>query len=348
MRIGILTFHWATNYGAVLQAFALQKRIQDMGHEVYIIDYKPWNHDVNFYSLFRYGKILHPIKLLKECRKEKLISSFRQRYLVQTERIKRSKDLHFLSDRFDCIISGSDQVMNASFLRVGEPGGSTAYYIGFGRKELKRIAYAVSFGTTKFPTELFSVTCPLISRFSSLSVREQSGASILNEMGRKDSVVVPDPTLLLTAEHYKLMIDIEPVHSEVCYYILHGRKELVKKLHSHYHTQKLTENNNCSVEDWLANIRGASCFITNSFHGCVFSILFHVPFMIVLRTLENKGMNDRFFSLLQFLGLTDRITTEDKLDYSILTAPINWEEVDRRLQVFRGTGFAFINDAIKE
>ena len=346
MKIGILTFHWATNYGAVLQSFALQHTIKKLGHEVHIINYKPWNTDINLYSLIRYRMILHPYKLLKDYSKEQLFIPFRDKFLSQTKRIKRAIFLGKLSEDFDCVISGSDQVMNPSFLRVGEPKGSTAYYLGFGRDTLRRVAYGVSFGTTKFPDALLHVVEPLISRFNSLSVREQSGISIIEKMGRQDAILVPDPTLLLSGEDYERIIRTGVKHKKVCYYILHNRKELVEKIKYNFAQEGVFENNHCTVDKWLENIHGASCFITNSFHGCVFSILFHIPFFVVLQTKENIGMNDRFYTLLNYLGLTDRILTENDCDFSN-AIPINWEEVEYRLQQYREIGMTFLKTSLQ-
>lgn len=341
MNIGILTFHWATNYGAVLQAFALQQVICGMGHDVKIINYKPWNADINLYSLIRYGKLLHPFKLRREYRKEKKFILFRDKFLRQTKRIKRAEQLNNLSELFDCIISGSDQVMNPSFLRFGEPNGSTAYYLGFGRDTFKRIAYGVSFGTVKFPDDLLHIVKPLISRFDSLSVRECSGVSILEKMGRIDAKLVPDPTLLLLGTNYEQVFQKRDKHGKVCFYILHNRKALIEKVTQKFSNEVIFENNLCSVEQWLENIYGASCFLTNSFHGCVFSILFHVPFYVILQTKQNIGMNDRFHTLLNYLGLSDRIITEGELDFKV-NIDINWENVERRLSEYRNSGLSYL------
>lgn len=346
MKIGILTFHWATNYGAVLQSFALQQTIKKLGHEVHIINYKPWNADINLYSLIRYRKILHPFKLLKDYSKEQLFISFRDKYLYQTKRVKRGIFLGELSEDFDCIISGSDQVMNPSFLRVGEPKGSTAYFLGFGRDSLRRIAYGVSFGTTKFPEELLHIVEPLISRFYCLSVREQSGVSIIEKMGRKDAILVPDPTLLLSGKDYDQIIREGKKHGKACYYILHNRTKLAEKISHDFAQEGVFENNFCAVDRWIENIYGASCFITNSFHGCVFSILFHVSFFVVLQTKENVGMNDRFYTLLNYLGLKDRILTEEECDFCH-AKPINWKEVEFRLQQYREIGLNFLKSSLQ-
>lgn len=342
MKIGILTFHWPSNYGAVLQCYALQQILKSMGHEVQVLNYKPWIYENNLYTIFRYRRILHPHRMKREKQKEQLFIPFRTKFLNLSKRFYRAKKLQLYSDQLDCIITGSDQVMNASFVKGGEPGGSTAYYLSFGRETLKRIAYAVSFGTTNFPSKLYPKLSPLVARFNAFSVREKSGKKIVEEMGRTGCIVAPDPTLLLPVEHYYPLLSKSETSNSICIYMLHNRAAFEKRLNEYLKGQPILYNNDCRVEDWLANIFNASAVVTNSFHGTVFSILFHRPFMVVLPTIENIGMNDRFYTLLEKLKLTDRITSESNTDYPVLNRPINWDEVDQLLNEYKQIGVDFL------
>lgn len=204
-----------------------------------------------------------------------------------------------------------------------------------------RVAYAVSFGTIKYPSNLLPCLTPLISHFNALSVRERTGVSILHDMN-SDGIVVPDPTILLSGKHYQDIFTNMKKHNKICYYILHDRKEFCLRLQEHFQNKCLLNNDFCAVDTWLSNIKGASSFITNSFHGCVFSILFHVPFMIILKEKENVGMNDRFYTLLEFLDLRNRITTEIDTEYEILNKPIDWDYIDKRLDEYREVGNSFL------
>lgn len=120
MKIGILTFHWATNYGAVLQTYALQTFLESKGHEVVIINYKPRNYDNNFWTYIRNRKFLKHSLYKNELKKEAALSEFRRLHLHLTDRITKSANLSAVCKGFDCIISGSDQVLNPSFLLNGE------------------------------------------------------------------------------------------------------------------------------------------------------------------------------------------------------------------------------------
>ena len=118
---------------------------------------------------------------------------FRNKYLNLTQRYFSTKELQEQC-YYDCVISGSDQVLNVSFLRYGEPGGSKAYYLDFCNNKTKRVAYAVSFGAVEYPQDAIESLKEVVSRFSAISVRENTGVAIFKAMGRDDVTVVPDPT----------------------------------------------------------------------------------------------------------------------------------------------------------
>lgn len=124
MKIGILTFHWATNYGAVLQCYALQEYLKSLGHEVEIINYKPHLFDDNVFTFLRFRKFLHIGDYLNNCKKEAALKDFRSSRLHQTERIYACKDMAYIANCYDAIVSGSDQVVNPSFLLNGEGKGT--------------------------------------------------------------------------------------------------------------------------------------------------------------------------------------------------------------------------------
>lgn len=345
MKIGILTFHWATNYGAVLQAYALQTVLERFGHSVYIINYKPTQFEYNLWTFIRQHHFLRPVKFFRDCKKERRLTTFRQRYLHQTVQIRRYLQLDEVVEGYDVLITGSDQVMNPGFLRTGERGGSTAYFLDCGRPDLRRIAYAASFGTTNYPESLIKRVRPLIARFEQLSVRERSGLAILEAMGRNDAMIVPDPTLVLKRRDYDELIGHKSLQSDnTVIYMLHNRTRFITKL----------IKNNCGLQyrycidngitEWLDGIRSARQMITNSFHGVVFCLLFHVPFAVVLPQIENVGMNDRFYTLLCRCDLLDRIITENDFDLSVFQCEINWQKVDRALDEYRQVGMEFLKN----
>lgn len=344
MKIGILTFHWATNYGAVLQAFALQTVFTQMGHDVEIINYMPKQYDDNLWTFLRYRKFMHYQSYKYNVAKEVKISSFREQNLITTsERYYREKDLSEATRKYDVLISGSDQVMNPSFLVAGEKGGSTAYFLGF-QTNCKKIAYAVSFGCTSYPTALTLKVQKLLSTFHAISTREATGKSIVELVEIKNSIVVPDPTILLIGKDYQKFVTQNP-NDEYFVYILRHEEYKLNHLKSST-SNKIKFSTNESIENWLSNIYNSKAIITNSFHCVVFSLLFHKNFMVVLNTKENVGMNDRFYTLLGKCGLLDRITTYDECSETLLTREIDWEKVDFGLEELRKIGKHFLESNI--
>ena len=233
--------------------------------------------------------------------------------------------------------------MNPYFLVAGEKGGSTAYFLDFGKEHTKRITYAVSFGVTKYPEHLISKVNSLISRFDSLSVRERTGVDILASMGRDDAVVVPDPTILYNAKDYDNFINVAtcPTDNIVVYMLQDRLSYIINRLPK----QNVKIISSESIEDWLASIKNCRHLITNSFHGMVFAILYHVPFTIVLKSVKNEGMNDRFFTLLGQLGLQDRIMKES--EYNIDNFNHSWEDIDDKMIEIRAGGVVFLANSVK-
>ncbi|MCI9091033.1 MAG: polysaccharide pyruvyl transferase family protein, partial [Bacteroides thetaiotaomicron] len=203
MNIGILTFHWATNYGAVLQCYALQSYLTSIGHNVKVINYKPRQYDESLYKFLRYRKFLRFEEYRDARNKEKSLIPFRDSHLNQTDRAYTCASVSGMVSQFDVIISGSDQVTNPSFLMSGEGKSivSPTYFLGF-PFEGKRIGYALSFGCVTYPDEARKVASKYIGAFDRISVREASGIDIVKSMGRDDAEVVPDPTLLMEPQFY--------------------------------------------------------------------------------------------------------------------------------------------------
>lgn len=344
MNIGIITFHWATNYGAILQSLALQETLVNLGHNVEIINYKPKQYDDNILTFFRFRKFLHLDSYRINRRKEKKLIVFRQKYLIQTKRFTTLKKLKQHCNHFDALITGSDQVLNPSFLMSGEIGGSTAYFLDFGNENCKRIAYAASFGTTDYESRLCDKVRPLIKRFNAVSTRESTGLKIFNLMGADNPIIVPDPTILHNSEFYdKLLGRRKSLNYRIRAYILHNRENAISKTLREIDAEIITDQ---GLESWINAIKSSTHFITNSFHGVVFCLLYHIPFSVALKTKENIGMNDRFYTLLGNLCLTDRIFSEAEFNSNCMNFNHNWNKISQKLQAFRNIGIDFLSKTI--
>lgn len=347
MKIGIITFHWATNYGAILQAYCLQEYLQSQGHNVEIINYKPKQYDFSWLRILSHPRMWrYIIKYILDHKKEKMLAEFRCRYLKMTERYYTDNELLILATRYNVIFTGSDQILNPYFATRGENGNTTsAYYLGFVSEECKRIGYAVSFGCTTYPDEARTLVEPWIKNFDAISVRENTGMDILEELNfRGFKQVVPDPTILFGKQLYsKLGVEI-PLEKDkyTCVYMLR------KRVYIHGDVVYIDETHTpLSMKSWLSAISHAKRLITNSYHGMIMAILSHVPFVVLAESGNGAGMNDRFITLLSAIGLEDRVVTSIDEVNSKFMCDIDFNKVDKRLALYQQVGVEYIKKVTK-
>lgn len=346
MKIGIITFHWATNYGAILQSYCLQEYLREQGHHIEIINYKPKQYDFSWIKLLSNPKKWLSIpQILLTIKKEKLLIPFREEYLNQTKRFYRECEMTNFSSRYDAIISGSDQILNSYFTLRGEGNSSTsAYFLGFASPNCKCLGYAVSFGCTEYAKQAINIATKWIQKFDCIGLREITGINIISKLQyNKYSQLVPDPTLLYGS---KLFDDFN-IHfttqkkDYICVYMLRHVIRLGGKVKYIDETKKPL-----TMKEWLSTISSASALITNSYHGMIMAILSQVPFAVLLETGRSSGMNDRFLTLLSKLNLEDRIVYNIDDVYNVLRKRIDFNNVDQKISVFRQEGVDFIKKAL--
>lgn len=351
MNIGILTFHWATNYGAVLQCYALQAYLENLGNNVCIINYKPKKFNDTFYNYIVNKKFLRHSEYVLERTKENALISFRESHLKLTKRISKILEIPSVCQNFDLIISGSDQVLNPSFLLNGEGHRvvSTAYYLSFPFKGIKA-GYAVSFGCTTFPKNVLQLAKENISNFHYIGVREQSGIDIVKMLGRNDSVLVPDPTLLMEslffhslAGELKLISNDKYIYGFFIRHVIE-RKRIINSLLYNDLIIWNNEDGDHTIQGWLNKIKYANFVITDSFHCVVMCLKLHVPFIVVTELEGKVGMNDRLYTLLDSLGLSDRIVYKEKLSIilQLYKQEILWNHIDEQLFLIKNIGENFL------
>lgn len=330
MKIGILTLPLHTNYGGILQAYALQTVLEKMGHEVEVI-----NKQVRF-SKPQYWK--YPFRLVKKLffKHDTVIAYEKNRYReypIIYGSLDRFKDEHihskFVTDlhnishgEYDAIIVGSDQVWRPTyFKRLWRTDMSDAF-LGFANSwNIKRISYATSFGVDNWELTYNETTqCRALAQlFNSISVRENSGVRICKEYLGVESVCVLDPTMLLGPSDY---IELFKYHNvgkskgNLLCYILDDtpmKRGLISRISRERHltpfsvngavvsaTSPVSERIKPSIEEWLRGFYDAEFVITDSFHACVFSIIFRKPFIVIGNT--KRGM-ERFVSLLSTFSI---------------------------------------------
>ena len=341
MKIGILTFHWATNYGAVLQCYALQQALTQLGHDVEIIDYYPKRYKKNILYPFRTKRITHIKRRFTEVRKEKKIAIFRTRNLKCSKYFSSNKELKNFKFDYDCVICGSDQIWNESFTRHAEHKRTYTYFLDFVPDDIIKASYAASFGTTKYPEDLISELKSLFARFDFISVREKTGLDILKDAGVYNAQIVPDPTLLLGKADYEKFIEKINKGKNAFIYMLHDRMADADGL-VNYAKNDSYEINVCQeigINEWLSGIYNSDVVITNSFHGIVFSIILEKQFVAFM--VEGSGMNDRIHTLLGKLNLTSRIYNGDT---NIIHQPIEWSDVKSSLDDYRKDGYVYLTN----
>lgn len=340
MNIGILTFHWATNYGAVLQCYALQEYLCKLGHDVEVIDYKPHRYDDNAYTFLCFRKFLNIREYLNSRKKEAALKEFRSHHLHLTNRIYSCKDMISIANRYDVIISGSDQVVNPSFLMSGEGRGiiTPTYFLGFPFNG-RRIGYALSFGCVTYPENARKIASGYIKDFDVITVREKTGVDIMRSMGRDDAVVVPDPTLLMEPWFYHTLEDKCEKQQHVPYvysfFIRHiaERKTAIDTLLKDKLVLWNNEDGDYTMQGWLSKIKHAEFIVTDSFHCMIMCLKLHRPFAVVTEEEGNVGMNDRLYTLLANMGMSNHIVYKEHFAQiiTLLDEKIDWAKIDNEI-----------------
>lgn len=354
-KVGIITFHRAHNYGAVLQCLALKTVVEDLGYEAHVIDhrnkeiekyYKLLNSDILGSGVFqvlnsalKFGLVLSP--KLRRIRKFK---SFIKRFLVDPGINNDScKD-------YDCLIYGSDQIWN------GKITGNDLFYWGINdNKDVKKISYAGSAGQID---DFFDRNTELFNVFSEISVREKDLREYLIKRGITTHLSI-DPTLLIDQKRWGQIIPLKRVAIKqyILVYSMRNRNKVIQiaKCISQNESIPIIEIfNNClpvrnaynrfsagDPIDFLSLISNAKYVITDSFHGTAFSVIFNKQFV----TIELKdGQDNRSKSLLSSIGLLDRIT-ESGYNYK---EKIDYEKVNIKLNIIRNDSLKYLKNALND
>lgn len=341
MKIAILTLPLHTNYGGILQAYALQRVLEQLGNDVIVLQHKwkdrpqPISYTIKrtlrlFFKWLIKDKntIIFPNRYLTKnnqlfCHN---INEFISKY-INTYNINRLDDCNHMN--FDAIVVGSDQIWRPQyFKKMWEEPIEYAFLSFVKSGEAKKIAYACSFGTDVWEyTKEETTTCRKYAQeFDLLTCRESSGVGLVEKYFEKKSSLVLDPTLLLDKNDYEELINQNnPDLSNVGIfaYIL-DESDLTKRILDNISTNQglqiiqyrikpvirrksISSNIYKHVEEWLKCFRDAKLVITDSFHACVFSIIFKKPFLVLMNS--NRGAA-RINSFLQMLGLESHIISD--------------------------------------
>lgn len=334
MKIALLTIWHCRNYGAELQAYATIKTLEQLGHEVEIIDVRL---DDAIPSNIK-GKISNFISSFGPS--EKKFQNFWKKYFHPTQHYRTLQDIQENPPVADAYLVGADQVWNPDITK----SYSSLFFLDFGGDNVKRLSYASSFGTSEWcHPAITDKIQSLLKRFDAIACREQSGVEILRDVFKIKADCVLDPTFLLenydeltgkieekqTLVFYPLSIDpeLETYASQL------GKKLGLRVINNKQCTYILPKVvwDRVSVEDWVKNIAEAQFVITRSFHGMVFSLMHRRQFAVV-GTRTNRST--RLLNLLASLDLEDRFFTSfDELNQAEPWAhKINYDLVTPKLQ----------------
>lgn len=378
MKIGILTQPLHTNYGGLLQCWALQHVLQSMGHDAWVVRRVKNSHTFFFWARIRLRNVVCKLfgrpKLVWLSRKDEAAISqqtrpFIDRYITpRTELIYSTHALRndFERQRYDAYIVGSDQVWRPRYAPC-QPN----YFLDFLPQDsrVKRIAYAASFGTEQweFSSRLTSQCATLARRFNAVSVREANGVHLCAEHLDTQAMQVLDPTLLLKTEDYERLVheQDEPTSPGTLFcYLLDRSPEtaffkqalerglgltafevMPRAIGMQRPDVPIESRIYPRVTQWLRAFMDAQAVLTDSFHGCAFAILFNRPFVVIGN--QRRGQA-RFQSLLSTFGLEERLVLTGKADdiTVCMKRPIDWADVNLRLSEWRTLSMDFLRNAL--
>jgi len=351
VKVGILTFHKANNYGAVLQAYALQETIRSMGHEVEIIDYKQ-EHISKKYRKIRinfsgFAPFIRSIaSTIIHFRNLSIIgnnfNSFRKENLLISKESYDNLDKIY---GYDAYISGSDQVWNLKLT-----GYDKSFFLDFNNKG-KKVSYAASLGQDRISIEDKEFIRKYIDNFDSISVREASAQNILSSLTTKKITRVLDPTLLTDKQVWNKFLTVNKYGEYILVYsvgqlnniirIAHETSEILdtkilfltaRRIQANLKQKHIHMKVICPSE-FLTLLYNAKFIVTNSFHGTAFSVIFNKNFI----TIPHKETGARMIEMLQLLNLKNRIITNEngvdniiknEIDYRLPNEILNNEKTE--------------------
>ena len=361
--IGILTYHTGYNYGASLQAYALQTVVSKMGYKCEIFNFEPTR-----FKASREMITLRPTRL-KECIKivsrlpywnslhsrQRMFDDYTNHVLRTSELYRTEGDVIAHAKDYECIICGSDQIWNLS--QDDAPAANPIFFLNFPKSQ-RRISYAASFGKwVKEAPNHEDIFLPWLKKFDAVSVREKSGVDYLKSVG-VDCEICLDPTVLLDKDDYDSICAERQIEEK--YILMFGwstnqnlvdaAKQVSRELNLPVYNivpppramfKGIPRKLDVGPREFLSMVKHAEFVVTNSFHGTAFSTTYEKPYVSIV-----SGKPDtRMASLLNQLGLSDHLVTKDKLD---VQAMINTDftAVREKKAALRQSSFDFLKRSL--
>ena len=364
-KIGILTWHYYPNFGSALQAYALQKSIEGLGYDVKVINYRN-----PVYGYYSYKKqimqswvhtIISHCAFLPESVHRRFsypFACFQKRLLNETKNVHDADGVKKICSEFDIIVCGSDQiwapnVLNPIYLLESVPEG------------VKKISYAASIGLNEIPEDMCIKYKEALSDFEAISVREAKGAELLKTVCNLSAQVVLDPTLLLTSQEWeRLERPDKKMNGKkyvFCYFLKgdHNYKDRVIAYAKEKGLEIIGVSANKADEMWMSCrknigpceflwfIHHADTVITDSYHGTIFSILYHKRFITIERFNSNEGIcqNSRIDQLRSNFDLKSEIVPQS-IPSRLSVYKTDYDSIDAKLSSLQNESLEYLKKAL--
>lgn len=382
MKIGIITSFYSNNYGAALQAYAMQTYFQQQAHEVYLINYRnanPQKYILEYERKKRETISEYMDRRLKNlqvklwgdgldqkgvCIRNKAFDDFVYEYLNLTEKVVSQIEVEKLGEKydFDAYVCGSDQIWNPIVHAF-----DSVYFADFDTNALK-IAYAPSIAVNNLSDDEISIIAKKVKKMDSISVRERDAATILqNSKEAVNAEVVVDPTFLISAKYWSKVFKKKINEKYILVYILNYNAKSKK---FYRYIEEYAIKNNCQIY-WLPYSRlqskkrelykimydvspaefmnlllNAECVFTNSFHATALSINNNINFYVFLDIDNGKtNIQSRLKCLIEEYELEERIIT-DAREIIVSNEKIDFNNINRRIMKRVGESKRFIDNAL--
>lgn len=364
MKISIISIIDNVNIGTYLQAYALAKVLERLGHKPEYVNYSRPSQDILqlFLKTFRHSPLRWPGAWIGVAKRAGVLKRQRQfikdylstRYLVGYTAVKKNPP------SADIYMTGSDQVWNSAH----NGGLDKTFFVGYAPVGAKIFSYAASIGMENFPAKEQEDVKQLLSRYKAISVREVSAIRILSDLGIDKSKLhlVLDPTFLISKEDWKLKAKDFQLSAPyvLCYYVSSDMVQEINRVSQYVAKKKGFKivlvtpsdkgNVNCDIhiknatpQMFLSLFLNASYVVAGSFHGTAFSINFQKDFVSILPC----KFTTRVESLLSIFGLEDRMIGPQNNDLSHILTPINYTKVTEKLDRERERSMDFLKSQLE-
>ena len=376
-KVGLITYY-GDNYGGVLQAYALQQLVMANGYDCELISNEFLYHRSR--SKKRKARLENLTAVIKNPAAYLAKRRTYQQYAAQrTLKAKnfaafRENNLHICKTgyasyaeylknppEYDVYLCGSDQIWNPNLYC-----DNGFYFAGFAPDAALKISYASSIGVSSVTEKQAAFMAPLLNRLDVISTREQKGADIINTISEKSAAVVLDPTLLLDADDWIAVSAPRMFDEPYVFCYLFGEREYVARVKKQvrqmtgmklvsipFVPRELSSDDekiyDAGPTQFISLIKNASLVLTDSFHATAFSINLKTPFVSLYRFAKNdkKGMNDRLVTILNLVGLQDRLVDADDVINEDFLYDVDFETAHELLNQKRREDYRFLADALQ-